>query len=771
MSQWYLSDRAFQSLTLRDLLEARDRHHVRLATQYDNVVGTAVGFFRYREEDPADAGAQAAEAPGKPFATIGQDAETIAKKHAPRRMESSAVRKDSPPCILVFVDRWLTPEEFKAQPDKIIPSFLETNDARLVPTCIIFVEKDLAPPEASTHLNFPAHLYGGGYVTVTDVQEREHVGSVGCLVTDGNLTYALTNRHVTGTEGGRPIFTYIGGERTPIGRSHSRSVGKVPSATVYSKWPGQEAYANIDAGLIEVDNVYNWTTQVFGIGHLDEPFRINFDAALETCIGLPLRAFGGASGHLEGEIVGLFYRYKALGGYDYIADFLIGPRPGQQEKMRTLPGDSGTLWVLDKPQGSELRGARRAAPWYRPVALQWGGQVTLGAGRRERFNFALATSIESACRLLEVDVIRDWNIGHPEYWGELGHYAIGLKACGLISDSSKMLKDLMLKNSQHIGFDDTILRNPNLYQKQKAKYKDVPLADVPDNVWRNPTKYGGRSGTEDDPTANNDENNHFSDMDQPGVGKYAGTTLMDMYQTDPTTLNVDTWNEFYALLNEAGQKVNPGALPFRVWQAFNAMVEYLKKGDVAGFFCVAGIVAHYVGDSCQPLHISRLHHGFPPATKKSGAVHSVYETRMLDHHTDEVVDGLNTRLGKPAAKANPQFNNGEEAARGVVELMIATFNRLRPESIVQTFNQSADEDDAIENLWTQYKEETMDNMAACCTFLASLWESAWKVADAEEQIPAAQIHAFDYGKELRPTYKPETFFPSVSLANMKPYCY
>jgi hypothetical protein len=61
MTKDYLTSRTFQSLTVRDLLEARSRHHVRLATQFTNVVGTAIGFFRYRIGDEPDKRAEAAE--------------------------------------------------------------------------------------------------------------------------------------------------------------------------------------------------------------------------------------------------------------------------------------------------------------------------------------------------------------------------------------------------------------------------------------------------------------------------------------------------------------------------------------------------------------------------------------------------------------------------------------------------------------------------------------------------------------------------------------
>ena len=54
-----------------------------------------------------------------------------------------------------------------------------------------------------------------------------------------------------------------------------------------------------------------------------------------------------------------------------------------------------------------------------------------------------------------------------------------------------------------------------------------------------------------------------------------------------------------------------GLLPFRVWQIFDEMVRFAKAGKVPEFVCAAGVMTHYLGDACQPLHISYLHDGDP----------------------------------------------------------------------------------------------------------------------------------------------------------------
>ena len=92
---------------------------------------------------------------------------------------------------------------------------------------------------------------------------------------------------------------------------------------------------------------------------------------------------------MAGEVCALFYRYKAVGGFEYVADFLIGPRAGSAS-LGTHPGDSGTLWLLDRDETKELP---------MPMALQWGGQVFLSGSDKTGSSYALATGLMAALTL------------------------------------------------------------------------------------------------------------------------------------------------------------------------------------------------------------------------------------------------------------------------------------------------------------------------------------------------------------------------------------
>jgi hypothetical protein len=411
-------EESFRLRTLRDLLDARDAYHYYLVNQ-PHVLATAVGLYLVRDEEadkPTTAEARLALAPGV---------------RPPRGLGNSHVQPWSWPCVLVFVDAWLDDKEIARNPDAMVPRRLYLPDGRVVPTCVVYAPPSERPPDLEQHLNLPSLPLGGGYVCLSTVQAREHVGSIACLVTDGDKTYALTNRHVAGPPG-RVLRSIIAGADTRIGCSASVSVSRRLLTELYPGFAGARVEVAIDAGLIDVDDVNDWTTQVFGIGQLDEMLDVGAESLTLGMVGTRVRAFGAASGPLAGEIIGLFYRYRTVGGAEYVADALIAPRG--DAPLATQPGDSGTLWVFDPEDGAgdgAVVEAGKPAPKATPLAVQWGGHVFVRGASTEISPYALATFLSNVCRTLDVELVRDWNLGHDQYWGAVGHYTIGAKACEL----------------------------------------------------------------------------------------------------------------------------------------------------------------------------------------------------------------------------------------------------------------------------------------------------------------------------------------------------
>ena len=209
---------------------------------------------------------------------------------------------------------------------------------RRVPLCVVEADRDDMRPEGAANYNYPASIIGGGYPVVCDIQGREHVASICCLVTDNHRTYALTNRHVAG-EPGSPIYSIIGGNKERVGVSAPLQLGRASFSEVYPGWGGQNMYVDLDVGLIDIDDLNRWTTQVYGVGEIGDLADLNSSNISLRLIGCPVRAFGAASREMSGEICALFYRFKSVGGFEYVSDLLIGPRSGAQ--LGTHPGRLG----------------------------------------------------------------------------------------------------------------------------------------------------------------------------------------------------------------------------------------------------------------------------------------------------------------------------------------------------------------------------------------------------------------------------------------------
>jgi hypothetical protein len=93
----------------------------------------------------------------------------------------------------------------------------------------------------------------------------------------------------------------------------------------------------------------------------------------------------------------------------------------------------------------------------------------------------------------------------------------------------------------------------------------------------------------------------------------------------------------------------------------------IEASPVERFVCAAGIVSHYVGDACQPLHISYLFNGDPDrpiptkgTDKKTGVtktvdmpngkgVHSAHEDDMVNYNVAMILPGIDRRLGRSPA--------------------------------------------------------------------------------------------------------------------------
>jgi hypothetical protein len=744
----------YHSLSLADLVQARNLYHLHL-TRRKGAIATAIGCYLIRKGDswPGD--------------------ERKVRGSGPKNFETTEVRSYSWPCILVFVEKWVDEREMREQgygPHDLIPDRLFMPDGKVVPVCVVESARELIARQEPMHPRLPKNFLGGGYPVIADVQGEQHFASIGCLVTDGHLIYALTNRHVAG-EPGETLYAPLEGERIPIGISSKKVLGRLRFEEVYPSWPCTNVYLNADIGLIEVSDKNRWTPQIYSVGTMGPLADLSMENLSLDLLktdrqgkGLAnLVSFGAASGEMYGRIWAFFYRYKSVGGFDYVADLLIGPRTGKDRKpFKTQHGDSGTLWLLEPQTGADGDQAT-----YRPVGLQWGGDVlTAGAGR-SRQTFALATLLSTVCRLLEVDPVRDWGFALPEYWGTVGHFTIANLACEIVGKPASKLHKLMNNNLENITFqlgDITIKGTKGL-----SRQDFVPLADVPDLVWKMSPKIPGGGvikGSRGPRGHNPEEPNHFADMDQPPPD---GTPTLLKLCDDPVNIDPAVWIDYARKFPPKKTGQDPagemGLLPFRVWQIYDAMVGFVRNGLRDEFVCAAGVLAHYVGDACQPLHISFLHHGDPDhpvettithtkgknagkteTVNLSSGVHEDYEQTMFrdTHGTAHEGEDLKSQL---QALLNSGGSNGESvkggraAAIATVDLMKRTFATIAPKEICDAYDDAlvngSSKSEILEMLFTKFGGRTVKVMSFGCRHLARLWESAWAEGRGESTIGEA----------------------------------
>ncbi|MBM4394682.1 MAG: hypothetical protein FJ087_03215 [Deltaproteobacteria bacterium] len=724
--------RDFHSLSVRDLLDAREAYHVHLA-HLENVVATAVGRYRIHRDDPAakspDPGA------GKPFG-----------KSEVRTLANTVVRRWSWPCVLVFVDRWARPEEMASRPDQTVPRRLYLPDGRVVPTCVLLAQRDPTPPPDVQRIHFGNEMMGGGYPCFVESQGTQRVGTVAGLVSREGITYALTNRHVAG-ERDQQVFTRVRGERRRIGPTADLHAGKKGFGEVYPGWSSSRTYVQMDAGLVRLDDMSSWTSQVFGIGEVGRLVDMNSDTITLDLVGAPVRFFGAASGPNEGEVCGLFYRYKSVGGFDYVADLLIGPRTANTRhrgkrapRLDTRPGDSGALVFLDPPgqagqlpprsegwdpvrrgegsldMHSDLRPDRgERARRLRPLAVQWGGERFKAADGGAAGQYALATFLSTICRVLDLDLNGDWQNGHFEYWGKAGHFKLGYAFCDLLSTPA--LRKLFKENRNLIGFPNARIEEGSGFSVGREGF--VPLADVPDYRWVN--------------SRPNEKEMHFADIDEEDPG---GATLLAQCREDPERfLRAAAFVSYYDSLKNDDGYAPGGALPFRVRQIFEAMVGYAGKGDVLRFLCASGVLAHYVGDSCIPLHFSHLNHGHAPKVGREHPdfveyradprykVHALFEQRMFEVRPDDMLAAVDKSV--KGFRARPGPKSGEEALALAFDLMHRTYGMLGPAEIVDSDAPSETPKNRAERLFDAVGLRAAKCLGEGCKVQATLVESAW----------------------------------------------
>src|SRR5947209_938501 len=128
MDTLFKSSGNFASLSLKDLVEARDLFHYHLMNK-KNVVATALGLYRIRKSDP--------------WPSKHHPPPHARKPQSDRRtLFNSEVRPYSWPCVYVFVSSWEYESSLaEDDPSDVVPKTLYLADGRSVPVCVIEARK------------------------------------------------------------------------------------------------------------------------------------------------------------------------------------------------------------------------------------------------------------------------------------------------------------------------------------------------------------------------------------------------------------------------------------------------------------------------------------------------------------------------------------------------------------------------------------------------------------------------------------------------------
>jgi hypothetical protein len=326
----------------------------------------------------------------------------------------------------------------------------------------------------------------------------------------------------------------------------------------------------------------------------------------------------------------------------------------------------------------------------------------------------------------------------------------------------------MKLNQERIGFGDDSLGEGSEFRVGRDDF--VPLADVPDYKWLFPREHEGIQ--------------HFADVDIQTIN--GGPTLLAQCVADPGKVSASAWKAYFDGFANAGVGPEEGALPFRVWQIWEAMVAFLKEKDGLSFVAAAGVLSHYVGDASQPLHSSFLHHGVPPmksvggrdfpfkhsspeftAFKKTAPskIHAIYEQEMLEVDAATALASVDALL--QAAGLAIQIGSGHDAAVATVALMDESQARLSPQDIIDADDPTLTQRERAERLWANQsvRDATVASLAGSVRLLAALWASAWEEGDGDD-LPGTKIKTYSEAQLAQKCRQHQTFVPSLSLDEM-----
>ena len=228
------------------------------------------------------------------------------------------------------------------------------------------VAKDL---QINTNTLTPRNLLAPGCAIINENgQGMTRMATAGGIVRDGERYYVLTNRHAVGAPGTK--IEALQTHRHPeIGVSAAKGITREEFRKIYPHFASVKQFLLMDVGLVDLDDVLQWKTEVPGISPVGPVLDLYDNSLTLKLIGMKVVGQSAVTGLIRGEIHGLFYRFKAMGGSEYISDFLIGPETtghdagikeekGENVSLAVHHGDSGALLFVEHAEKNKNGGKK-----------------------------------------------------------------------------------------------------------------------------------------------------------------------------------------------------------------------------------------------------------------------------------------------------------------------------------------------------------------------------------------------------------------------------
>jgi len=188
--------------------------------------------------------------------------------------------------------------------------------------------------------------------------------------------------------------------------------------------------------------------------------------------------------------------------------------------------------------------------------------------------------------------------------------------------------------------------------------------------------------------------------------------------------------------------------------------------------CGMGVMSHYIGDACQPLHGSMLSDGYrdraaPGAKGWPGrGVHSTFEDKMVDRFSAPLLAAIGPAAQGGAGGPVPLIAGGQDAAFAVVTLMDFSAKTIAPSELCDRYIAlgGGTAKPVIQGLWDTFGPRTATLMGAGANTLAATWEAA--LAASGVGLPAPETFS---EQALAAIYQDTAFVPSFALDDIGPH--